>query len=636
MAFPPVITRLSEVDGVSLISLADVLKLPEAEINSRFAAIQLNPSTNVTLNRRADIHLLVAEEFQKTEKMRYSSLKAAIGKQYKIVDESLISTHLLRAVYEKAAKAAKEAKDDIREKTEMHQMFERIVGYALQAGVSDIHVEKRRDHAQIRMRKHGQMIDYSELGPEDCTKLISAVYMTIAENKQVTYNERKYQSASVNMTLDRLELMLRYQSLPVYPDGFDVVLRVLPLGSDDEEYVPLEKLGYELSQKSELIDIISKPVGALIIAGTTGSGKSTTLKNLLMWINASREYRCKIYTVEDPPEYRIPRVSQIPVIRNDKDKAGGGSAPVSPFYEPLVATMRADPDVLMIGEIRDIYTGDGLKKATQSGHQVLTTVHATSALGVLERLADFGIPPSVMGNPEFLNGSVYQKLLPVLCPECSIPYPGLSGHDFSGSFSSLQDPVPLPDLDGDAVMRGREEATRARLVHVFESCPDVLPNIKIRGDASECKRCGGMGVVGRTVCAEVVAPDFALLKCFRTQKSIEAYEYWRSLSDGDPISLNMRGKTALEHAILKVSTGLVSPHDVEEVFGPIDGAERALSQMRSEREQEESRKNPEQYRAMLAAQVSSAPVSARASPAVPSSMDGDQILDWTGFDTGDE
>ncbi len=105
--------------------------------------------------------------------------------------------------------------------------------------------------------------------------------------------------------------------------------------------------------------IVSKPVGALVIAGTTGSGKSTTLKNLLMLINESRHFMCKIYTIEDPPEYKIPKVTQIPVVR----LKNADYSKVSPFEPPLLAAMRGDPDILMIGEIRDKYTGDGMKKA---------------------------------------------------------------------------------------------------------------------------------------------------------------------------------------------------------------------------------------------------------------------------------
>ena len=219
--------------------------------------------------------------------------------------------------------------------------------------------------------------------------------------------------------------------------------------------------------------------------------------------------------------------------------------------------MRGDPDILMIGEIRDHFTGDGLKKATQSGHQVMTTVHASSALGTVERLADFGITPSVMGSPEFINGLIYQKLMPLLCQNCAL--------SFSEVVSSSH-----------AVTADLELASRLESVANLEQ-----DQIKIRNPKG-CEKCKEMGVVGRTVCAEVISPDFTMLRLFRQQASIEAKAYWRSLSDMDPNSDNMTGKPVLEHALHKMRKGLVSPHDVEDLLGPVDGAKRALEEMQKD------------------------------------------------------
>jgi general secretion pathway protein E len=546
---PNHISAKSELPEHTLLSIRDrPFQFPE-EAEDGMGVILLKGG-RASLSHKGEVWLLHTNEFART--VHYHSYKATVAKNYRVVHSVSIESLLLRALNEGRISVVEDEAD--KSKTRMMEIYEQIVKVALDEKVSDIHIERRRDGAKIRMRKHGQMMDYSELGARDCTDLASVIHNVLAENKSVTFNERKYQSASINTTVSGVEVMLRYQSLPVYPDGFDVVLRLLPLGDDKEDFVDLDRLGYAPSQVRELIDIVGKPVGALVIAGTTGSGKSTTLKNLLMLVNSSRGFRCKIYTIEDPPEYRIPRVSQIPVVRNkDKD-----DLQKSPFYEPLIAAMRADPDILMIGEIRDSYTGDGLKKATQSGHQVLTTTHASSALGVVDRLMDFGIQPSVMGNPEFINGLVYQKLVPVLCPKCSLLF---------------------SDRLRSSTVGHQETALANRIQRVLGS--DV-GSIRIRGPG--CDECSKMQVVGRSVCAEIIAPDFQMLKCFRTQKMIEAYEYWRSLSDRNPLSDNMRGKTALEHAITKVHKGLISPHDVEDVFGPIDGAERMLQQMREEKE----------------------------------------------------
>lgn len=576
---PTEITSRSQLPAHRIMRLTErPLRFPK-DAEASVAVLVMDNSRS--LAHKGEVWVVYTREVAST--VHFASYIATIGKNYRIANRAVITPLLLRAIYEQTEQATGE-EDQEKKKGDMEKNFEIIIGDAFRQRVSDIHIERRPNVATIRMRKHGQLMDYTEMGANDCLALVSVIHNVLAKNKATTFKAGDYQSASIHTSVGSSQLMLRYQSLPTYPEGFDVVLRLLPLGDgSDDKFDPLDVLGYTPSQVRDLLSIVKKPVGALIIAGTTGSGKSTTLKNLLMMINASRHFRIKVYTIEDPPEYRIPRVSQIPVLRNkDAEKIPGAR---SPFYEPLVATMRADPDILMIGEIRDNYTGDGLKKATQSGHQVLTTVHATSGLGIIERLSDFGIKPSVMGNPEFINGLVYQKLMPVLCTHCSV----LFTDHLSSSASNLED---------------RE--LQARLSRVINN---RLEKVRIHGPG--CEHCGNMGVTGRTVCAEIIAPDFQMLKCFRTEKQIEAYSYWRSLSDGDPLSDNMRGKSALEHALVKVYHGLVSPHDVEDAFGPVDLSLRLLEQM-SEDGDSAKRRSPGLDAALRA--VSTERVSQGASP----------------------
>jgi hypothetical protein len=139
----------------------------------------------------------------------------------------------------------------------------------------------------------------------------------------------------------------------------------------------------------------SPHAGGIVVTRTAGSGKSTTVRNILMDMNARENYRLKIYTFEDPPEYKIPLTVQIPVQRHAADQPNE-----SPFLRPIRACMKGDPDILMIGEIRDRFAADGFKKATQSCCLVLSTIHASSALGIVDRLKDFGFqtPSLVLWN----------------------------------------------------------------------------------------------------------------------------------------------------------------------------------------------------------------------------------------------
>lgn len=500
--------------------------------------------------KRTTVWAIGTDDFFKRGVQWFEIKSKLTQKGYAVLNQPTAEKPMIQTLYENQATAIQNVEV---EKSELHDAYLEMVSYALRERVSDIHIEKRSTRSQVRMRRNGQLLFYRDIGNAFADKLCRVVYNVLAENKDVTFRDDIYQACAINTTVDGVECKLRYQSLPVYPGGFDVILRVLPIGSDEEAILPLETFGFSSSQVRMLRTASSQPVGALVIAGVTGSGKSTTLKNLLMNVNQSRDFRCKIYTIEDPPEYKIPRVSQIPVVRRDNDDPN-----ISPFLAPLTAAMRGDPDILMIGEIRDKFTGDGLKKATQSGHQVLTTVHATSALGITERISDFGITPSVMGSPEFLSALIYQKLVPVLCSSCSVP--------FSTRLSSGT--VTPADLD-----------LAKRLERV---CSLDEHDIRLAGPG--CPKCKGTGISGRTVCAEIITPDFTMLKHFREGAAIEAKLHWRNLSDGDPDSDDMTGKTVLEHAIQKMRRGMVSPHDAEELFGAIDGARTSLEQMRAEAE----------------------------------------------------
>ena len=423
------------------------------------------------------------------------------------------------------------------ENSEIIGYFDKIIGDAMRLGASDVHIEKRRQLATIKMRRNGRLLNYSDMAPEIAGNLCSVVYNVLGENRDVMYSENEFQQCAINRVIGGDEVKLRYQSLPTYPEGgFDVVLRVLPIGRDDK-MVPLLNLGYTKWHCNALDMATSKPVGALVIAGTTGSGKSTTLKNLLMQINEVRNFQAKIYTVEDPPEYRIPNVSQIPVIR----RKGDDYTKKSPFEAPITACMRADPDVLMIGEVRDRVTGDLLKKAVQSGHQCLTTVHAASGLAICERFADFEVQRSVLGSTEFFACMAYQRLVPILCPRCCL--------DFE-------------DLVASSAATEYQVAAYQRVMQVCDPAMDIL---KTRGPG--CEHCGKQGVVGRTVCAEIVVPDLELLEYFRNDDALGAFKYWRSTSDKDLRSENMQGKTSLEHALQKMLKGIVDPFDIEDSYG---------------------------------------------------------------------
>lgn len=524
------ILGIKNQDNIDFILLTDASELDKEMIKSSNIYLIINKADN----RSNGIYSLINDLQRSGYQIRMKSQ----------TDQGQVQS--LKEEYKRTKESLRDSEDtNSAEHTKLKSFFDVVLKEAFIDKVSDIHIEKRKTFALIKMRINGELVVTHDNQPtsmiEDLCRIIYNIFAE-KEGKEVNFSVSEFQQAAINTNIGDEEVKLRYQSLPTYPDGFDVVLRLLPLGKDDQKIIPLTKLGFEANQEKYLKEIVSKPIGALIIAGTTGSGKSTTLKNLLMSVNLAREYKCKIYTIEDPPEYKIPRVSQIPVTRRKGDTG-------NPFEPPLIATMRGDPDILMIGEIRDTLTGDGLKKATQSGHQVMTTVHAASGLGIIERLTDFNISPNVMSSPEFITGLLYQKLLPVVCPHCA--------KDFKELVESASSSEEVLEL-------------QQRLDDVFS---DVINKdnivIKVRNNEG-CEHCKHSGVSGRTICAEVISPDFELLNYFKIQDPTGALKYWLETSDENILSSNMKGKTIQEHAIYKMAKGLISPFDLEVAFGPVN------------------------------------------------------------------
>ncbi len=489
--------------------------------------------------------LVVRSGFEKTAAFLSSKQKIE-GAHYTITTILLAEQGQIKAIYDRQDET--QEGEEAWRNTPINEYINKLVTRAIDNDVSDIHFEVRARTSSIRWRRNGMMqVCEPEISTRFMRSLCYALYTVEAEEegKSSNFREDRDMAATISRMIGGHEVKLRFQSTPVYPGGFDAVLRVLMVGANDERPVELSELGYSPDQVEALRRIVSRPLGALVLAGVTGSGKSTTLKNLVMWLNEKRGYKSKFFTIEDPPEFRIPRVSQIAVRQPEVDEAGSSENSASPYLAPIRAIMRMDPDVIMLGEIRDNFTADAMKKLTQTGHQVFTTIHTVSALAITGRLEDLGINTYTLASTDFLTGMVYQRLIQVLCPHCSLSFV-------------------------ERLQSSSAQASDLELAKRIETVigQDGLRNVRIEGPG--CSHCGNTGISGRTVCAEIISPDFTMLRLFRENKAVEAKEYWRSQSDGDPLSTNMRGKTALEHGVSKLAQGLVSPYMVELILGSVD------------------------------------------------------------------
>jgi type II secretory ATPase GspE/PulE/Tfp pilus assembly ATPase PilB-like protein len=251
-------------------------------------------------------------------------------------------------------------------------MLAYLVKQAFLLEASDIHLEKQSEGARVRLRVHGVLHAIAKLDDDKYRQLMSVLasaanISTSADEDQTGQINTTYQMA----TGEEVTVNLRVETVPAV-NGIDAVLRLFNFR---EDMLSLDKLGLNEYQNKVINDIISHPAGLVLIVGPTGSGKTTTLYSILNELNNDER---KIITLEDPVEYHIEGITQIPV----KSRKGQS------FSEKFRAVLRLDPDVIMVGEIRDTDTAKTALQAALTGHLVLSTYHAGSAAAAVTRLLD--------------------------------------------------------------------------------------------------------------------------------------------------------------------------------------------------------------------------------------------------------
>lgn len=277
------------------------------------------------------------------------------------------------------------------------RLINALVTQAVQQGASDIHLEPADDGMAVRLRRDGLMEDVLRLPPEIAPMLVSRVKvmarLDIAE-------KRLPQDGRISLTLGVRALDVRVSTLPAR-GGERVVMRIL-----DQAAVALElgDLGLDAETHAGLAEALAAPNGIVLVTGPTGAGKTTTLYAALKTLADGRR---NILTVEDPVEYAVPGVGQTQV-----DTRVGLT-----FAQGLRAILRQDPDVVMVGEIRDRETAEIAVQAALTGHLVLSTVHANSAAGAITRLRDFGVESFLIAAT--LRAVVAQRLVRLVCPHCA-------------------------------------------------------------------------------------------------------------------------------------------------------------------------------------------------------------------------
>ena len=391
---------------------------------------------------------------------------------------------------------------------------------------SDIHIRVNQLSTEFYFRIHNDLIKVGVQTREYGERLLATFYGAMTAVSDNAYKPTERQDASIT-DRDKLPDMLYGVRIATAPtsQGNLMVLRLLY--NDAGDHIDLRPLGFT-QRHADLIQVMKdNPIGMNIISGPTGSGKSTSLQRILSGEIIESEGKIHALTVEDPVEYPIPGAVQTAVTN-----ASGEEERSRLFSAAIANAMRLDPDTIMIGEVRDRASAQNALRAAMTGHQVWTTVHANSAIAIVDRLIDLGLPLSMVADHTVVTGLISQRLVKLLCPGCKKP---LMEHAHAIA----------PDM-----MNRLKQAIGAD-----------LSGVCVSGDG--CERCGNKGTTGRSVLAEVILPDIRFYELLRAGDKVKALEHWLG---------ELGGRTIVEHAADKVAAGLVDPRVAEKTVGQLTPA----------------------------------------------------------------
>ena len=280
------------------------------------------------------------------------------------------------------------------------RLIDALLTEAVQQNASDIHFEPESSFLRIRYRVDGVLRQVRSLHKSFWPAMVVRIKVMSSMNIAET---RAPQDGRISLQLSGRPIDFRVASHPT-THGENLVLRIL---DRQKGIVPIEQIGLDDLALNTLRNIIAKPEGIILVTGPTGSGKTTTLYSVLQHVNTES---VNIMTLEDPVEYPIPLIRQSSV--NEAAKLD--------FVNGIRSMMRQDPDIILVGEIRDRPTAEMAFRAAMTGHQVYSTLHTNSAIGAIPRLLDIGILPDILaGN---IIGIVAQRLIRILCPHCKESY----------------------------------------------------------------------------------------------------------------------------------------------------------------------------------------------------------------------
>ncbi|HVZ47347.1 MAG TPA: ATPase, T2SS/T4P/T4SS family [Gemmatimonadaceae bacterium] len=485
---------------------------------------------------RYDIQPVIAGEFtlrNAVEKNYESSSDIQMSELLKDIEsEEADEAEVLEEKEEEVSAAALAAQVD---DAPVVKLINGLLIDAVKRGASDIHFECFEHDIRVRYRIDGELTEIMKPPKKMQAALVSRFKILSALN---IAERRVPQDGRIKMKMGKKVIDYRVSTLPTI-FGEKIVLRILDKGNLT---LDLEKFGIEKRAEKEIMEAVSNPYGMVLVTGPTGSGKTTTLYSCLSKVNS---IDTNIMTAEDPVEYNIYGINQV-LVRNEIGMT---------FAAALKAFLRQDPNIIMVGEIRDLETGGIAIKAALTGHMVLSTLHTNSAPETVTRLLDMGLEPFNVSSA--LNLVLAQRLVRRVCGNCKTKY---QPDEAELDAAKVKPDTTLRQL------RFTEEAVKNAIAAATKEAAPFLTSVNLDTKVKDlpyfkgsgCDQCGGSGTKGRQGLYEVMAMTPILRKLIL--QNVGAAEIRDAAVEGGMLTLRMdgwlkvlKGVTTMEQMIRETS-----------------------------------------------------------------------------------
>ena len=506
--------------GLTLLTLPSSSQLVIDSDTRRLLALFSDGTYLVTKSHEFDGRVLSFEALVKRKKMLIKKAR-------------FVSANEMAAIYSYGERnQITETDDDDEDQLQMQKDFVNVINRAALLKVSDVHVVVA-DSTLIMFRVNGMMQTEMEYNKDWGEAFVRAAFAS-SDVSDANYAQNEFQGAQKSgatplrgskgkLMLPHNVLAIRLQFNPIAFGSQYLVMRLLYADDNPDGSGDLGSLGLTDEEQALFYRLRAAPVGLSIIAGPTGSGKSTTLQRNMIKLLQEKHYEINLITVEDPPEYPIPGARQMPVTNANTEEEKEEE-----FTKALSAALRSDPDVMMVGEIRSYSAAELTFKGALSGHGVWSTLHANSAPAIVTRLRDIGIQPYMLNDPELVKGLISQRLFRKLCPHCR-----------KSVKEKLNDPMVkrLRTALGDY----------------------GIENTYLRGEG--CEKCNHRGFIGRLSVPEIILPDGKFLEMMIKNETRQAIDYWIS---------ELGGRYLRDAAIERMLRGLIDLEELERWCGLLD------------------------------------------------------------------